>query len=245
MNRARNKATMLLAAVLAMCTAAGAQATQEVDAGPATTKPSTVIVVRVEELRALRADSKRAARLEDEVRLLREKVAKLQVVIETLRTVNDKLRASRKRAAATKPISDRWRGQFAGRPKPEPPRSKASPLKLMRASLGYDVIGTPQVTLLVKNVSGWTITAYEVTIHCFDRFDRPVKVWDIGSHRGRGLSQETLAPGSRDSATWMLYLRDTTAKVKIVLDRVKFAGGGVAWSPGADSEISIEAESDR
>ena len=55
MNRALSSRAILVAAILAICTIVGAQATREPAAQAAATKPTQVIVVRVEELRQLRA----------------------------------------------------------------------------------------------------------------------------------------------------------------------------------------------
>jgi len=196
MNRALSSRAILVAAILAICTIVGAQATREPAAQAAATKPTQVIVVRVEELRQLRADSKRAARLEDEVRVLREKLVKLQVVVETLRTVNDKLRASRKRAAATKPVSDRWRGTFSGRREPgSPPIVDEKWAGFRGIKWGTNLAGLPEMSLMRGKQDGDT----KVYLRKGDEFTiGAAKLRNITyySYKGRFYSVVVYADGS-------------------------------------------------
>jgi hypothetical protein len=124
--------------------------------------------------------------------------------------------------------------------------NSACPLELVSARLRYNVINQPTVSVTVKNKAAQNVVAYSVAIHCWDRFDKPVVHSMLRDDNVvRGISQRTIAPGrteGKDSA-WTLHMHDNTAKVKIVLTKVKLEDG-TEWKPGKE-EVSITAESQR
>ena len=124
--------------------------------------------------------------------------------------------------------------------------NSACPLELISARLRYNVINQPTVSVTVKNKAAQNVVAYSIAIHCWDRFGKPVvhsMLRDDNVYRG--ISQRTIAPGKTegDNSAWTLHMHDNTAKVKIVLTKVKLEDGR-EYTPGKE-EVSISAESQR
>ena len=166
--------------------------------------------------------------LEAENKTLKETIAKQEQIIATLRkemkTLKEKL--------AKDPADG------AGKTIPFPP------LQFVKATMGTDVLGQPTVKVLVKNVSSQPVIAYTVGIYCYDRFDEPVKGLLKKTNLYRGISQRTVASGATggDDSYWTLTFHDNTAKVKVVLERVRLADG-TDWQTGNNAEMTIKAES--
>ncbi|HUT57066.1 MAG TPA: PDZ domain-containing protein [Phycisphaerae bacterium] len=124
--------------------------------------------------------------------------------------------------------------------------AKACPLSLVSARVGYNVIGQPMVSVTVKNIAPEDVVAYSVDIHCWDRFDRPVIHSMLRNDNVfGGISQKTIGPGQTagGDSEWTLHGHDNTAKVKVVLTKVRLKDGS-EWTPG-EKEVSITAESNR
>ncbi len=113
------------------------------------------------------------------------------------------------------------------------------PLEITHGGLNRNSIGTPELTLRVKNKRKVAVVAYEIEAQCFDRFGD--KVTFIGdSNVYRGISQRTIAAGESRDATWMLALRDTTTKVIVRIIRVKMDDGEEWKDPDSKEKVTIE-----
>jgi len=101
------------------------------------------------------------------------------------------------------------------------------PLKIESVEVDSNSIGTPEVTLYIKNLSPKTIIAYELSFQCYDSYDRPVKRFLNNSNLFNGISQnDNILSGQQDSATWTLTLYDLTTNVKNVkIVSVRFSDG--------------------
>ncbi len=124
--------------------------------------------------------------------------------------------------------------------------ARRCPLSLETASLGYNIIGEPTVRLVVRNIAPVDVVAYKVDIHCFDRFDNPVRCSiPPDGNVFRGIAQETVKPGetSGQLSYWTLHFYDNTARVTVVLTKVRLEDGS-EWESD-QRQISISAESRR
>lgn len=93
--------------------------------------------------------------------------------------------------------------------------NKNIPLKILDVDIDYNSIGTPEVTLGIKNLSNKTIKAYEMILYCYDDFNRPVNRFLGNSNRFDGISQDNnLVSGETQYDTWNLTLYDLTTQVK-------------------------------
>lgn len=120
----------------------------------------------------------------------------------------------------------------------------ACPLELMAASMGADVLGSRTVYITAKNNSTKAVVAYSGTIYCFNRFDEPVKGFLDDSNRQPVICQWTIEPGTSQRTKFTLLFRDTAAKVKVVVERIRIDDGS-EWSADGEGGVSIWAESDR
>ena len=116
-----------------------------------------------------------------------------------------------------------------------------SPLDLV-AIVGSDVLDDPKLIVAVRNVGQQAVIAYEFRVSSFNRFDEPVRGSLTGNEGERLLGQQTIAVGETTRVTYTFHWRETTAKVKIILTRVKMADGSV-WQPPEGREVSTWAES--
>lgn len=124
--------------------------------------------------------------------------------------------------------------------------NSACPLELVSARLRYNVIDQPTVSVTVKNKAAQDVVAFSVAIHCWDRFDKPVVHPMLRDDNVfRGISQRTIAPSKTEGedSAWTLHMHDNTAKVKIILTKVKL-DDNTEWTPGKE-EVSITAKSQR
>lgn len=118
-------------------------------------------------------------------------------------------------------------------------KSLGSPLAFSEASITFDAIGTPEANLLVFNITDKDIDAFEVSILCYDNYNRPVGHYLHRSNVFRGISQDLIEPSKEDYGTWTLYGYENTTKVTIVLKSVHYKGKG-GWYP--KNKISIKSE---
>jgi len=119
---------------------------------------------------------------------------------------------------------------------------EACPINFIGAVVRANSIGQPEAWLSVENVSTQDVVAFEVSIECFDRFDRPVSGYVKKSNKAEGISQTTVSPGQKHTGGWTLHGHDTTAKVTVTLLRVKLADGQ-EWVPKEGESVVISGES--
>jgi len=123
-------------------------------------------------------------------------------------------------------------------------RAQVCPLTIVSASIKHNSIGQPIVSMIVKNTFPQDVVAYSVAIHCWDRFERPV-IHSILSDDNvyHGISQATVKPGALEGQgrAWTLHCHDNTAKVKVVLAKVRLSDES-EWTAG-EKEVSVYAYS--
>lgn len=112
-------------------------------------------------------------------------------------------------------------------------------LNIEEAHLSNNSIGHPEVSIKVRNIGNFTIDAYDVEIHCYNRYGEPVLKYN--SNICKGTSQNVLHKNKIDFSTWTLYGRELTTKVKIFLLRIHFTNGKTWLNPNKNI-TKIEAE---
>lgn len=92
-----------------------------------------------------------------------------------------------------------------------------------------DIIGTPQLTLVVENVSDKDIAAFEFTAKLYDSFDRPVYQVGTNDNTFRGIYQDSPISSGENPfsvSTYNLVLYDLATQAKnIKITKVKFTDG--------------------
>ncbi|CAH1222519.1 hypothetical protein PAECIP111893_04855 [Paenibacillus plantiphilus] len=118
----------------------------------------------------------------------------------------------------------------AAKLKKELAANKNMPLKVDGVTITYNSIGIPKVNLTIKNLGTKTIIAYEMSVKCYDDFDRPVNRWLSKSNLFEGISQNNrILSGEYQTDTWTLNLYDLATQVKHVkITAVKFSDGS-SW----------------
>lgn len=102
--------------------------------------------------------------------------------------------------------------------------AKTRPLAIVGTKLVRNVIGLPELTVRVENLTDQPVEAFTVDAECFNKFDEPVKAPFKGNVFS-GMSQSTVAPGAKENSTWQLSLHGGTGYAKVWLSRVRFADG--------------------
>lgn len=105
------------------------------------------------------------------------------------------------------------------------------------AGIQDNIIGTPELTLIVESVSDKDITAFEFTCQLYDSFDRPVKRLGGNDNTFKGIVQDANLKVSGNNQdirfgvyTFNLVLYDLAQQVKnIKITSVKFSDGKV-WN---------------
>jgi hypothetical protein len=114
-----------------------------------------------------------------------------------------------------------------------------SPLALSAATVSYNSIGIPEANLTLSNISGKDIDAYEVSILCYDNYNRPVNHYLYKTNVFKGLSQQLVEPTNETSSTWTLYGYENTTKITVILKSVHYKGKN-AWYP--KNKIFVKSE---
>ncbi len=109
-------------------------------------------------------------------------------------------------------------------------KSLNSPLAMSEAYVSFNSIGIPEANLSVYNITDKEIDAFEITILCYDNYNRPVNHYLSRVNSFKGLSQDTIQSGEESSGTWTLYGHENTTKIKILLKSVHYKLYGV-WYP--------------
>ena len=112
-----------------------------------------------------------------------------------------------------------------------------APLVFTHAGVLFNVIGNPEAHIIMKNVSLKSVAAYEVSIACFDRFKKPVTGMFGKINIVSGISQTTIETGESERSSWTLHGHETTAKIIITLDKVKFSDGS-EWKPAIGNPVT-------
>ncbi|WP_259015876.1 DUF5780 domain-containing protein [Emticicia fluvialis] len=105
------------------------------------------------------------------------------------------------------------------------------PLAINSVDLKYNSVSTPEASVVVSNLSTETIDRYEVTIACYDGYNRPVNHPVRKNNRFRGVYQVKLAPGQANVlGNWILEGHDNATRIVVSLVSVRFADGKT-WKP--------------
>lgn len=106
--------------------------------------------------------------------------------------------------------------------------NKGGPLVITDKTVTYNSIGIPEAHVSFKNVSTKTIDAFEITIKCYDSYDRLVRKQISNEGAFYGISQNrNISSGDMQGATWTLHLFDNTTKFDATITSVHFTDGTV------------------
>lgn len=103
-------------------------------------------------------------------------------------------------------------------------KSKDCPVKILKATVTHNSIGTPQASISFKNTSTKVVDGIKVAILCYNNFDDPVTDYS-GMNRSNGLMQDIVRPGKTSYNTWTLYSFETTSKIKPFVYEIHFKDG--------------------
>lgn len=106
--------------------------------------------------------------------------------------------------------------------------NKNIPLKVGGSYITYNSLGYPEANIELKNLTGKTITAFELSFSCYDAYGDPVHF--AGNNRFYGKANgESIASGGTYTFKWDLtWYEDTTKLVNISIDKVAYSDG-TSW----------------
>lgn len=90
-----------------------------------------------------------------------------------------------------------------------------SPIAIESYSMGSNSIGTPEVTITVRNLTNKTVKAFDINFTCYDAYGNATTDYPSlynGTINGN-VSSTTLEPYERASYTWTLYNNERTTSI--------------------------------
>jgi len=171
------------------------------------------------QVKSLQAAMKEAQKAKDlpRIKSLRSQIEDAKKEVGQLRKLSDEyflVQARRKLKAA------------AAKAEEEQAVKKSGPVVIQKMGINYNVIGLPELSLVVLNSESVAVEAYEITAECFNKFDEPVS-FPGQTNVFLGSSQKRLDANSTQMASWQLSLQRATAKANVWVSRVKMADGRV------------------
>lgn len=97
-------------------------------------------------------------------------------------------------------------------------------------SVTYNVLGNPEASVSVENISDVEITAFEVLICAFNAFGEPVPRYGSGTNCFIGVSNSSVEPYHAKGGLWTLFGQETATRITVTPHRSALKGGGV-WTP--------------
>lgn len=116
------------------------------------------------------------------------------------------------------------------------------PVEIVSASVERNAIGVPEVSVQLKNRAQSDVTAIEVSIECWNRFDEKVMDWAGRTYVFHGIGQSTIRRGTQETLSWQLVGHENTAKVRAIVTRVKLTSGTEWKADGNKSQPAEKAE---
>lgn len=110
----------------------------------------------------------------------------------------------------------------------EPEEATPAPVEIIKTVVKEDSIGTPNVTLTIKNTSSKDIDGIKVEIKTFNNFDEPVNALFSNDNTFKGIYQDNLPAGATKPASWALYNFNKTTKAQPTIVSVHFTNG-TSW----------------
>lgn len=117
------------------------------------------------------------------------------------------------------------------------------PVTLDKVVVTPNVIGEPQVSLVMTNHSGKTIDAYKVRISVYNNYGEQLKEFGVGNDHFGGISQDALADGqsSSSSRSWTLHGFDTGRKFVVRLMSIHYSDG-TEWTTEDSQKVTAEGK---
>ncbi len=123
--------------------------------------------------------------------------------------------------------------------------ARKCPIELQAAIVADDIIGTPEAVLAVHNRSSQDVIAFTAIIHCFDRFDTPIRKYGAGDSHKNVICQDTIPPhkpGKYMNIETKLHGFDTASKIRVEITRVKLEDDS-EWVPEDGINETVEGGS--
>lgn len=109
----------------------------------------------------------------------------------------------------------------------EQPKPKVVfPIEIVSSKITKDSIGTPILSLSIKNTGKKIIDAIEIDALFYDNFNEPAGKFGTGDNSIIATSQEKINPGETITREWNLAVYDSATKVDgVAVKRVHFTDG--------------------
>lgn len=99
-------------------------------------------------------------------------------------------------------------------PKPTPSGPQPGEFIVVRTSITYNSIGTPQAYVTIRNTSNITIDAFDIRICMRNAYGELIEKYGYGAVSFIGVSSDnSIPPGGSYAGLWTLYGWDTTSSV--------------------------------
>lgn len=105
-----------------------------------------------------------------------------------------------------------------------------SPLAINFVSVETNSIGGSVANVSVSNISNKIVDGFEVSISCYDNYERPVNHYAYKTNKYKGISQDEIKMDFEEASSWTLHGHDNTTKIIVSLVSVHFKDGKV-WRP--------------
>lgn len=117
------------------------------------------------------------------------------------------------------------------------------PVTLDKVVVTPNVIGEPQVSLVMTNHSGKTIDAYKVRISVYNNYGEQLKEFGVGNDHFNGISQDALGDGQSSSGGryWTLHGFDTGRKFVVRLMSIHYSDG-TEWTTEDSQKVTAEGK---
>ena len=141
--------------------------------------------------------------------------------------------AEQKKAAEEKAAAEKKAHEEAIKP----------PVTLDKVVVTPNIIGEPQVSLVMTNHSGKTIDAYKVRISVYNNYGEQLKEFGVGNDHFNGISQDALGDGQSSSSGryWTLHGFDTGRKFVVRLMSIHYSDG-TEWTTEDSQKVTAEGK---
>lgn len=126
-------------------------------------------------------------------------------------------------------------------PAPVPKKENPAPVKIEKVTIKKDMIGQPNLYLVIRNISQKKIDAYKIVVECRNNYNEKLKQFGFGDTYFKGIGQETINPNELNErgAYWTLNGFDTATRFHIRVFSIHFADG-TEWRPDDDNVVEFD-----
>lgn len=163
--------------------------------------------------------------------------------IEILNNYNEKVEKDKSAIAAKKAAEEKAEAERKEAERKAHEEKIKPPVELSNIIIDTDMIGTPQVAIIMTNTSQKTIDAFKVKIYAYDNYGKQLKEFGSGSDYFSGISQRELVAGATTSGDyyWTLYGFENGRKFKAQLYSVHFTDD-TSWEAESGQDVSVSGK---